>query len=417
MHPNKKINTLLGQLASPSLPMIAPGLERVTALLEALGNPHQHIPEVIHVAGTNGKGSICANLTTIYSQAGLRVHRYTSPHLVVYNERIMVAGELVSDALLRECLEEVVAHIPNHPVTFFEATTAAAFLAFSKVEADLCILEVGLGGRLDATNVIDKPLLTVITPVGYDHQDYLGDDIRDIAAEKAGILKSGIPCVVAQQKPEAAEVIKGHANTLDCRLFDSGGYWRVEGNTYQSERKVIVFDSNLEGEHQLQNAGVTLASVEALNQLKGWDISAKESSKALTEVEWPGRLQQVNLKKSAANIWLDGAHNLMGARALKTWLSEQEAPRTLAIGMLDNRDLDDYLAQLAPLCEQIIGISNFTEAETFSVEEIEQAASKFNLEYSTAKDVNHLLKQVENSKGTVLITGSLYLVGAVLAEI
>lgn len=417
MHPNKKINALLGKISSTDLPTISPGLERIKLLLEALGNPHTRLPEVIHVAGTNGKGSVCANLTAVYQQAGLRVHRYTSPHLVTYNERIMLAGQQISDELLQECLQQVAEHAERFPVTFFEATTAAAFLAFSKVEADLCILEVGLGGRLDATNVIDSPLLTVITPVGYDHQDFLGNDIRDIAFEKAGILKPARPCVVGEQLTDAAQVIHKRATELQSPLFDAGGYWNVNGHTYTSQRKVIVFDSSLEGEHQLQNAGITLAGVEALNQLKGWDISAKEASKALSQVQWPGRLQRIKVRRSDADVWLDGAHNLMGARALAKWLEKQKAPRTLAFGMLNNRDLDGYLQLLAPLCEHIIGISDFTEAQTFSTDDIAKAVKPYGIGYSPAKDVPHLLRQAEGSKGTVLITGSLYLVGAVLDEL
>ena len=308
MHKNKKINALLDTMSSPGLPNIAPGLDRVEALLGALGDPHKSIPEVIHVAGTNGKGSVCANLATVYAYAGLRVHRYSSPHLVTFNERITLSGEMIDDKLLLACLEEVASHAEQHPVTFFEATTAAAFLAFSKVPADLCILEVGLGGALDATNIIDNPLLTIITPIGYDHQEYLGDTIQQIAGEKAGIIKRDTLCVVSKQMPEAMEVIAATAKELDAPLFAHGDYWTVDGHTYNSAKKLIVFESNLEGEHQLHNAAVTLASVEALNKLKGWDISAKEASKALTQVKWPGRLEQLEMRRAKAE-------NMAGRRA------------------------------------------------------------------------------------------------------
>lgn len=417
MHPNKKIHALLGKIYDPSLPRITPGLDRMRHLLNALGNPEKHIPPVIHVAGTNGKGSVCANLMSVYTHAGLKVHRYTSPHLVTFNERITLAGEAISDALLEECLTKVAAQLADHPVTFFEATTAAAFLAFSKVDADLCLLEVGLGGRLDATNVIDKPLLTVITPVGIDHQEYLGDTIEAIAAEKAGIIKPGVPCVVAIQQPEVRAVIEARAKEIGAEAYVFGGYWKVEKRTYQSKNKVIVFDSNLAGVHQLQNAGLTLACVETLNRLQGWDISAIETSQALTNVSWPGRLQPLKIKTDGAKIWLDGAHNLLGAQALETWLKDQPEPRTLVCGMLENRDPKGFIGLLAPLCHHMIAIEKFTQAPAHSVEAIEAVAEALNLPCESARDVPHLLRQLKQSKGTVLITGSLYLVGAVLAEV
>lgn len=417
MHTHQKINKLLGQIYNPNLPSISPGLERIYALLDSLGNPHERIPPVIHVAGTNGKGSVCANLATIYQHAGLKVHRYTSPHLVSFNERITIQGRNIDDDLLLACLQEVVPHIEKHPVTFFEATTAAAFLAFSKIPADICILEVGLGGRLDATNVIEKPLLTIITPVGYDHQEFLGNDIREIAHEKAGILKEKVPCVVAKQIPQAELVIRERADKLQAPLWLQGDYWDVEGFTYQSERKLIVFDSSLVGQHQLQNAGISLASVEVLNRLKQWDISAKEGSKALMNVNWPGRLQQVIRKKEKTNIWIDGAHNIMGAQALSVWIKEQERPITMAFGMLENRNLASFVDILAPLCDRVIAVKHFTEAPTHSAEAIEAEVKKYDCKFDVVDDVEDLLKTVDEDEGTTLITGSLYLAGAVLAEL
>ena len=300
-------------------------LDRMLRILEALGNPQDRIPPVIHIAGTNGKGSTQAMIRAGLESAGLRVHAYTSPHLAQFHERIRLAGELIPEADLAATLEECEAANAGQPITFFEITTAAAFLAFSRVPADYTLLEVGLGGRLDATNVIDSPRLTVITPVSIDHTQYLGETLAEIAGEKAGILKRRTPCIVAPQDPVAREVIEARAERLFAPLRIGRQDWdsRREGDSliYQDDHGLIDLPLPvLPGPHQIVNAGTAIA---ALRELGFGRIEARA---AVTEVEWPARMQRLTrgpLVELAghAELWLDGGHNPAGGEALAATLA------------------------------------------------------------------------------------------------
>ncbi|MFV0361303.1 bifunctional folylpolyglutamate synthase/dihydrofolate synthase, partial [Tropicimonas sp.] len=300
-------------------------LGRTLRLLEALGRPQDRLPPVIHIAGTNGKGSTLAMLRAGLAAAGMRVHAYTSPHLVRFHERIVLAGEEIGEEPLCDALSRTLDRNGGAPVTFFEATTCAAFDAFARVPADILLLEVGMGGRMDTTNVVDHPALTVITPVALDHQAFLGSTVAGIAGEKAGILKRGVPCIVGRQDDEATEVIEARAAALGVPLLACGQHWQVweeRGRlVFQDERGLLDLPlPSLSGPHQIDNAGMALAALRHL----GHGETACEAS--VTSARWPARMQRLRhgpLAESApdAELWLDGGHNAHAARAIAATLT------------------------------------------------------------------------------------------------
>ncbi len=292
-------------------------LDRMTRVLEILGNPQLRLPPVIHVAGTNGKGSCVAIVRSIMERAGLKVHCYTSPHLVKFHERIRLAGELISEPDLVDLLAECETANGTDPITFFEITTAAAFLAFSRTPADYLILEVGLGGRLDATNVVPKPVATCITTIGLDHQQYLGNTLGEIAAEKAGILKFAVPAVVGRMPTEAREAIEAVADTKGSPLHITDQDWQA----YEQHGRMVFQDQtglldlplpNLTGPHQVQNAGNAIAIIRTLNDLR---ISDDAIALGVISAQWPARLQRLTQGRltqglpTGTELWLDGGHN------------------------------------------------------------------------------------------------------------
>ncbi|PHS77782.1 MAG: bifunctional folylpolyglutamate synthase/dihydrofolate synthase, partial [Rhodospirillaceae bacterium] len=306
-------------------------LDRVVRLLGALDNPHHKLPPVVHVAGTNGKGSTIAFLRAFCEAAGLRVHVYTSPHLVRFNERIRVAGKLITDDALDAILKECEAANQGQPITFFEITTAAAFLAFSRTDADIVLLETGLGGRLDATNVIERPRLTCITPVSLDHQHYLGNDVKTIMGEKAGILKSGVPCIAAKQGSKILQkVLEKAASAARAPLLCEGKVWfsRVSGGRRGTPAMIYTNGGEdrtfpmprLAGQHQVRNASLAIACVEAL--APDFEISDAAIALGLNTVQWPGRLQHItqgplaDMLDDGFELWLDGGHNKAAAEML-----------------------------------------------------------------------------------------------------
>ncbi|HKX08143.1 MAG TPA: folylpolyglutamate synthase/dihydrofolate synthase family protein, partial [Stellaceae bacterium] len=312
---------------------------------------------MIHVAGTNGKGSTVATLRACLEAAGYRAHVYTSPHLVRFTERIRIAGKLIEDDALSACLEECERANAGAPITLFEITTAAAYLAFSRTPADATLLEVGLGGRVDATNVIARPTATAITPISFDHQRFLGDTLAAIAFEKAGILKPGVVSVVGPQPPEAAEVIEARATETGSPLYRHGKEWRAEptatGLRYEGRRwRLDLPASALPGRHQVDNAGAAIACLEGLESTFRVDPAAL--ARGLKTTEWPARLQRLTRGPLAANLppdvelWLDGGHNQAGGEVLAqhaaTW---RDRPLHLVFGMLTTHDARDFLRPLA----------------------------------------------------------------------
>lgn len=412
---------LLARMAALHPKIIDLTLGRVERLLAALHHPEAHLPPVIHIAGTNGKGSTQAMIRAGLEGAGARVHAYTSPHLARFHERIRLAGKLIEETALAALLDEALAANGPEPITFFEITTAAAFLAFSRMPADFVLLEVGLGGRLDATNVIPRPALTVLTPISYDHQQYLGESLAEIACEKAGILKRGVPCVVGPQPDEALAVIEARAEKLGVPLCTYGQHWHVA-----RERGRLVFQDEhglldlplpvLRGPHQVENAGAALAALRLLGQGE----AAYEA--AVTKAEWPARMQRLTrgpLVDAApeAELWLDGGHNPAGGQALAATLSEMPPRPSFAIcGMLNTKDVQGYLRPLAPHFAALYAVPIAGEANTLPAEVTAEAARAVGLQAVEAEEVAAALAAIvaKNPRARVLICGSLYLAGAVL---
>ncbi|HPD93631.1 MAG: bifunctional folylpolyglutamate synthase/dihydrofolate synthase [Rhodobacter sp.] len=398
-------------------------LDRVWSLLDALGNPQNALPPVIHVAGTNGKGSTQAMIRAGLEAEGKRVHAYTSPHLARFHERIRVAGTLISEPALTALLDECYAKNGGAPITFFEITTCAAILAFARTPADYLLLEVGLGGRLDATNVVEKPALTIITPVSIDHQQYLGETLAEIAGEKAGIMKRGVPCVVGPQREAALEVIEARAARLGAPLIASGQQW-----TAREERGRLVFEDerglvdlplpNLPGVHQIENAGAALAALRTL----GFGETACEA--AVTRAFWPARMQRLKegpLVTAAPGIelWLDGGHNPAAGEAIAATLDRlPPRPTRLICGMLNTKDVVGFMRPLAGHAQTLSAVSIPGESNTLSADETATAARAAGLQADTADTVLAALETIARTtpEARVLICGSLYLAGSILRE-
>lgn len=398
-------------------------LGRVWRLLEALDNPQNELPPVIHLAGTNGKGSTQAMIRAGIEGMGKSVHAYTSPHLARFHERIRLAGELISEPHLTEILDECYAKNGGETITYFEITTVAGLLAFARTPADYTLLEVGLGGRLDATNVIDTPELTVITPISIDHEQFLGDTLTKIATEKAGIIKRGVPCVVGPQPDEVMEVIEATAARLGAPLIAQGQTWHAYEEhgrlVFQDERGLLDLPlPALLGAHQIQNAGAALAVLRYL----GADDTACEA--AMTDAQWPARMQRLKsgpLVDSAlqAELWLDGGHNAAAGLALADVLAKlPKRPTHLICGMLNTKDVTGYMAPLAKYADSLTAISIPDEVNTLPAEDTSAAAAKLGLTTTTANSAAAALATITDREpqARVLICGSLYLAGAILRE-
>ncbi|MFN3291988.1 MAG: bifunctional folylpolyglutamate synthase/dihydrofolate synthase [Gemmobacter sp.] len=398
-------------------------LDRVWRLLERLGHPERRLPPVIHVAGTNGKGSTQAMIRAGLEAAGLTCHAYTSPHLARFHERIRVAGEIIGEAELADLLAETEAANGPDPITYFEITTCAALLAFSRIPADALLLEVGLGGRLDATNVVDKPAICVITPVSLDHQQYLGETVDLIAAEKAGILKPGVPCVVGPQRPEGLASIEARAEAVGAPLIVANRDWQAWSErgrlVFQDERGLLDLPlPNLPGPHQIENAGAALAVLRHL----GHGEAACEA--AVTRAYWPARMQRLRrgpLVDLAPDVelWLDGGHNPSAGEALAATLAALPRRATHAIcGMLNTKDIAGFLRPMAPHLAALHAVSIPGEANTLPAEVTRNAAVAVGIPASEAESVAAALATIAKAapQARVIICGSLYLAGSVLRE-
>ena len=400
-------------------------LDRVWRLLDALGNPQKDLPPVIHIAGTNGKGSTQAMVRAGLEAAGHKVHAYTSPHLARFHERIRLAGTLISEADLTALLDECYAKNGADDITYFEITTCAALLAFARTPADFTLLEVGLGGRLDATNVIDRPELTIITPVSMDHEAFLGTTIAAIAGEKAGIIKRGVPCIIGPQSESGLDVMEARAAQCGAPVLAYGQHWHSgperDGMIYQDELGLLDLPLPiLPGLHQIQNAGIALAALRHL----GCDEAA--CTAGLTQAVWPARMQRLRIgplanlaNASGAELWLDGGHNPAAGAALALVLrSLPKRPTHMICGMLNTKDVDGYLAPLAEVAVSLTGVSIPGEANTLPADQTAQAARHVGLAGRTADTVTEALQAIlaDDPHARVLICGSLYLAGAVLRE-
>ena len=427
-------DAILDRLLSLHPKIIDLTLDRVWRLLAAMGDPQRALPPVVHIAGTNGKGSTLAMIRAGIEAEGKSVHAYTSPHLARFHERIRIAGELISEPALAAVLAECKRVNGARPITFFEITTVAAFVAFARAQADYTLLEVGLGGRLDATNVIDRPALTVITPISIDHQQYLGETLEEIAFEKAGILKPGIPCVVGPQSDAAREVIEARAAELGAPLFIHGQDWmaRTEHGrlVYEDTRGLLDLDPPaLIGAHQFENAGLAVAALRAL----GFGETACHG--ALADAVWPARMQRLTRGPLAgrmpegATLWLDGGHNAAAGEALAAVVAGlSPAPLWLITGMLDTKSAEDYLRPLAPYVTGAVTVTIPDTVAAIPAQDLAKRAQTAGLQAQPADSVAQALDAIlaQTSAITpattpgaplrVLICGSLYLAGAVLQD-
>ena len=405
-------------------------LGRVQRLLGALGHPEQRLPPVIHVAGTNGKGSTVAYLRAIGEAAGLKVHAFTSPHLVRFAERIRIGGQLIGDEALATLLEQVEAANAGEPITFFEITAAAALKAFADHPADLCLMEVGLGGRHDATNVFDAPALSVVTPVDYDHREYLGDTLEQIAGEKAGILKRGRPAVIGRQPEAALAVIEAQAAALGAPLTVAGrdfdAYAKGGRLVFQDEAGLLDLPPpGLFGAHQIDNAGIAVAAVRALGDPR---IGEPAIAAGVAAARWPARMQRLTAgplaqqaRAAGADLWLDGGHNPHAARALaeaaRSLHARDGRPVALIVGLLARKDAIGVFEALRGGAERVV-ITGFASDLAGDPAVLAQAAEAAGVPAIVCADVSAALTAALAGGGPpphVIICGSLYLAGEVLA--
>jgi dihydrofolate synthase/folylpolyglutamate synthase len=434
--PPPDLGDILARLTSLHPRRIDLTLDRMWRILERLDHPERRLPPVIHVAGTNGKGSTVAYLRAMLEAAGLSIHVYTSPHLVRINERFRLGraggGVLVGDAELSAALAHCERVNDGAPITVFEMETAAALTLFAAQPADAVILETGLGGRLDATNVIDKPAVCVITPVGIDHQDFLGQTLAEIAGEKAGIIKPHVPLVCAEQTAEAEAVIEAAARRLRAPLIAAGQQWHVgveHGRlVYQDDRGLLDLSApRLFGRHQFDNAGLAIAALRATDAFRV-DPAACESG--IARAEWPARMQRLGagallaLAPDGAEIWLDGGHNVDGGRVVAAALGDLEErvsrPLVVIAGMMANKDARGFLANFSGLTRHIIAVPIAGQDNAMAVDTLADAARLLGMRVETTSGIEAALQSIARLAyeipPRILITGSLYLAGLVLAR-
>jgi dihydrofolate synthase/folylpolyglutamate synthase len=424
---------VLAELKTLHPRLIDLSLGRIERLLGKLGHPERKLPPVVHIAGTNGKGSVLAFLRAMFQADGKRVHTYTSPHLVRFHERIELAGadgktRPIGEDELVATLQEVQRVNAGEEITYFEITTAAAFLAFAAHPADVLLLEVGLGGRLDATNVVDTPALSVITPVSFDHMDKLGATLAEIAGEKAGILKRGVHAVIASQEPEAGDVIAATARKVGARLSvwgqDFEAFEQVGRLVYQNANRLLDLPlPSLVGHHQIGNAGTAVAAALELG------LSDAAIERGLVEARWPARMQQLNngplsrMLTPGSELWLDGGHNPAGARAIAQTLAEldERAPKPVALvlGMMGQKDANGFLAHFRGLVRAVVTVPIPGAPEAaFSAEDLAAAVAASGVDAEASADVEAAIgraQEICEGPARILICGSLYLAGHVLA--
>ena len=410
-------------------------LDRMWQILDALGHPERRVPPVIHVAGTNGKGSTVAFMRAVLEFAGRNVHVYTSPHLVRFNERFRLGapggGKLVSDQELADALSECERVNAGAPITVFEIETAAGFLLFSRHPADVLLLEVGLGGRLDATNVIEAPIASVITPVSMDHLEFLGESIEQIAAEKAAILRPGVPAAIAPQLGPVLAVIERQAQRVRAPLQVAGEHWNVHEErgrlVYQDDDGLLDLPlPKLKGRHQLDNAGTAIAALRAT----GMKLALPAFESGIAKADWPARFQLLSagaLKALAppdSELWLDGGHNADGARAVAAALGDLEErvprPLVLIVGMLSTKDGTGFLHNFTGLARHVLAVPIPRQEKSLPAEALVGIARQAGIPAEAHDSVEAALAAIGGlglaRPPRILITGSLYLAGEVLAR-
>jgi len=428
--PLDPLGEVIARLGSLHPKRIDLSLDRMHRVLERLGHPEKKLPPVIHVAGTNGKGSTVAYLRAILEAAGLRVHVYTSPWLVRINECFRLGGRLVGDNELQAALEQCERANAGEPLTFFEAKTAAGFLLFAQHPADVLLLEVGLGGRLDSTNVVEAPLASVITPISMDHMEFLGNTLTSIAGEKAAIIKRNVPVISSEQPDEVMAVIEQQARRMRAPLHAGGQQWHVgveRGRlVYQDERGLMDLAApKLFGRHQFDNAGLAIATLRAIDSIK----LGQAAYEGIVNADWPARMQRlssgklVELGPAGCEIWLDGGHNADGGRVAAAALGDLEErvsrPLVVIAGMMGNKDAGAFLANFAGLTRHIFTVEIPGQENAMPQDRLADAARTLGMRVEIAGTVDAALrtlsKLVYEVPPRILITGSLYLAGHVLA--
>jgi dihydrofolate synthase / folylpolyglutamate synthase len=427
------IDAILERLLALHPKRIDLSLDRMWHVLDRLGHPEKNLPPVIHVAGTNGKGSTIAFMRAMLEASGARVHVYTSPNLVRLNERFRLGhrggGVLVSDAELIEVLEACERANGEAPITVFEMETAAAFVLFSRHPADVLLLEVGLGGRLDATNVVPQPLASVITPISIDHVDFLGDTLEKIAAEKAAIMRRGTPAVVGRQTEGPQAVLIRHAEEIGAELHLAGQDWTAGEErgrlVYQDRQGLLDLPGpRLFGRHQMDNAGLAVATLRAA----GFQLSSDAYEQGLQKVEWPARMQRltagtlVEMAPAGSEVWLDGGHNPEGGRIVAAALGDLEErvsrPLVLIVGMLGTKDLEGFLHNFSGLARRLVAVPIASSQNGLPPDTIAQFARAIGIPADAAGSVTAAFDAVAaldlSPPPRILITGSLYLAGEVL---
>ncbi len=427
------IQAALDRIAARRPRIIDLSLDRVHAALARLGDPHRALPPVFHVAGTNGKGSTIAFLRAMLTAHGKSVHVYTSPHLVRYNERIIIAGEDISDNALINALDTVDRAVGEEKLTYFETITCAAFVAFAQTPADYLLLEVGLGGRLDATNVIDTPLVAAVAPVDMDHEHFLGNTINAIAAEKAGIFCKGAPAVIGRQNADAMAVLLQHAEEFGARAYAMGRDWDAffeRGRfVFQDDAGLLDLDlPRLPGAHQADNAGLAVAALRAADISIGHDVL----SRGIASAKWSGRLQRLtrgplidlatDLSGEAPEIWLDGGHNPHAGRAVAAVMADMEArsprPLILIAGMQANKNARGFFANFEGVAQRALIIAADSDGAAAAAD-VAAAAIDAGLNASAFGSIENAVRAACANEGgapRILICGSLYLAGEVLRE-
>ncbi|MDR3326324.1 MAG: bifunctional folylpolyglutamate synthase/dihydrofolate synthase [Rhodospirillaceae bacterium] len=404
-------------------------LDRILILLDALDHPELCLPPVIHVAGTNGKGSTIAFLRAIAEAAGMRVHVYTSPHLVRFAERIRISGNIIDEKELNNILIYCEEKNDGLPITFFEITTAAAFYAFANRPADLCLIETGLGGRFDATNIVDNPAVTILTTISFDHKEFLGDTLDVIANNKLGILKPNVPCISASQDPKVQTIIIEKSEALNVPLFIENKNWRVESITdgfrfVMGNNMMILPTPALLGAHQMKNSGLAIAAAQMLTKII--TPTPLTIATGLCQVEWSARLQLLKngslleLMPIGSELWLDGGHNPSAGQALALFIKENwmDRPLDVIVGMLNTKDSRNFLSPMAPLVRRMKGISILNELNSQTADQICILAQSEGLSATPSTDITTAIIDLTSysNVGRILICGSLYLAGVVLSE-
>ena len=420
-------NKILKRLESLHPKQIDLSLNRLLKLLNKLGNPHSKLPPTIHVAGTNGKGSTIAFLRSIFEENNYKVHVYTSPHLINFNERIRLNSKIISNEFLDEILKECEFYNKGNPITFFEITTAAAFLAFNRINADILLLETGLGGRFDATNVITKTLCNIITPISMDHMSFLGNTIESIAMEKIGILKNNTPAIIAPQNEKVINLINTETQKKKIKTYFYKKEWEVFKKSssfffHKLNRKIIkVLAPKLFGDHQFYNAGAAITAAKIQDKFK---LNDELISKGIEKTFWPARMQELksgklkDLVNNNFEIWLDGGHNLEASQMiyknLKKWKTEK---KFLIFGMIQGKKPNEFLKKIIKEIEfvQIIPIKGFSSINS---KDIINTFNKFNHKFRSSVSVEESIKFLNKNyaKGKIIICGSLYLAGEILKK-